>query len=579
MKRISIALVVFLYSTLIWAVSEPIVQFSVLTDPLQLEPGQIKSVRLTIEMPTGFHAYSEQFKIMAMSPEFNVGQISLSPEIEFYDKYTKKTKKGLFEKGEIQVQIEAPENLSSMPQKINFDLRYQICSEQVCYLPQMKSISLNINSTSLKTTPEGAEKFSLFSTGSIENQLSKNFLLTYFLVFLAGILTSFTPCIFPMIPITLSILGHDAETKTRTQNVLRSLFYVLGIALTYATLGSIAAMTGALFGKALANKYVISSLVVLFVLMAISMWGFFEIQVPAFIRNKFGTGKSHGYFGALIMGLVAGIVASPCVGPVLVSILSFVSSTQNAWLGFTLLFTYAIGLGLIFIVLGFSSHLIKKLPRSGPWMDLIKFLLGLLMIGAAFYYLQFVLDFKYWVIVLGLSSMVISFWKGAFNFKKRHPLKQSLALAIFIFSTTLALLAIFKIEYVTPLFNQSIASESQTGAIQWIPYSEKILQQAVSQNKPVMIDFFAEWCAACHELEEKTYTEAEFIELSKQFVLVKVDATEDTEDVQKILTQYNIKGLPTVVFVNRKGAILNDLTFTQFLDWNELKPKVLKALE
>ena len=579
MKRIFLTSIVFLFSTLIWAVSEPVVQFNVLTDPLQLEPGQIKSVRMTIEMPKGFHAYSDQFKVMALNPEFSVGQLMLSPEIEFYDKYTKKTKKGLFEQGEIQIQIEAPEKLSTMPQKISFDLRYQICSDQVCYLPQKKNISLNVNSTSLNPATNNADNFSFFSTGTIENQLSKSFLLTYFLVFLAGVLTSFTPCIFPMIPITLSILGHDAETKNRTQNVLRSIFYVLGIALTYATLGSIAALTGALFGKALANKYVISSLVVLFVLMAISMWGFFEIQVPAFIRNKFGTGKSHGYFGALIMGLVAGIVASPCVGPVLVSILSFVSSTQSVWLGFTLLFTFAIGLGLIFIVLGFSSHLIKKLPRSGPWMDLVKFLLGLLMIGAAFYYLQFVLDFKYWVIVLGLSLMAISFWKGAFNYKKRHPLKQGLALACFIFSTTLALLAVFKIDYVKPLFNESISTEKQNNVIQWIPYSEKILQQAVSQSKPVLIDFFAEWCAACHELEEKTYTEPEFIELSKQFVLVKVDATEDTDEVQKILTQYNIKGLPTVVFVNRKGAILNDLTFTQFLDWKELKPKVLEALK
>ena len=579
MKRIFLTSIVFLFSTLIWAVSEPVVQFNVLTDPLQLEPGQIKSVRMTIEMPKGFHAYSDQFKVMALNPEFSVGQLMLSPEIEFYDKYTKKTKKGLFEQGEIQIQIEAPEKLSTMPQKISFDLRYQICSDQVCYLPQKKNISLNVNSTSLNPATNNADNFSFFSTGTIENQLSKSFLLTYFLVFLAGVLTSFTPCIFPMIPITLSILGHDAETKTRTQNVLRSIFYVLGIALTYATLGSIAALTGALFGKALANKYVISSLVVLFVLMAISMWGFFEIQVPAFIRNKFGTGKSHGYFGALIMGLVAGIVASPCVGPVLVSILSFVSSTQSVWLGFTLLFTFAIGLGLIFIVLGFSSHIIKKLPRSGPWMDLVKFLLGLLMIGAAFYYLQFVLDFKYWVIVLGLSLMAISFWKGAFNYKKRHPLKQGLALACFIFSTTLALLAVFKIDYVKPLFNESISTEKQNNLIQWIPYNEKILQQAVSQNKPVLIDFFAEWCAACHELEEKTYTEPEFIELSKQFVLVKVDATEDTDEVQKILTQYNIKGLPTVVFVNRKGAILNDLTFTQFLDWKELKPKVLEALK
>ena len=179
MKRIFLLSVIFFYSTLIWAVDEaknsPTVQFNILTDPIQLEAGQIKSVRITIKMPKGFHAYSEQFKIMSLNPEFNAGEIKLSPEIEFYDKYTQKTKKGLFEQGEIQVQIEAPENLSTMPQKISFDLRYQICSDQVCYLPQKKNISLNVNSTSLNPKLEDAENISIFSTGSIENQLSKSF--------------------------------------------------------------------------------------------------------------------------------------------------------------------------------------------------------------------------------------------------------------------------------------------------------------------------------------------------------------------------------------------------------------------
>ena len=179
MKRIFLLSVIFFYSTLIWAVDEaknsPTVQFNILTDPIQLEAGQIKSVRITIEMPKGFHAYSEQFKIMSLNPEFNAGEIKLSPEIEFYDKYTQKTKKGLFEQGEIQVQIEAPENLSTMPQKISFDLRYQICSDQVCYLPQKKNISLNVNSTSLSPATSDADNFSFFSKGSIENQLSKNF--------------------------------------------------------------------------------------------------------------------------------------------------------------------------------------------------------------------------------------------------------------------------------------------------------------------------------------------------------------------------------------------------------------------
>lgn len=553
-------------------------QFHVLTQPLTLQEGQIKSARIAINLPKGFHAYLDQFKISNINPDsFQVGQLKVKPEIEFYDKFSKKNRKGLFETGEIEVQIESPEKVKNKMEKLMFDLKYQICSDQVCYLPQTYKVTIDVNFAQMKE--DAHPSMSMFSAGTIENQLAKNFYLTFLLVFLAGILTSFTPCIFPMIPITLSILGNDAHNKSRVQNILRSVFYVLGIAVTYSSLGVIAALTGAIFGQALQNKWVLSSLVGLFVLMALSMWGAFELQVPAFIRNRFGTGKSHGYTGAFFMGMVAGIVASPCVGPVLVSILSFVSTTQNAVLGFSLLFTYAIGLGLIFIAIGASSQLLKKLPRSGPWMEFIKFTLGLLMVGVALYYLKFIIPMEFWIIVLGLTLMAISIWQGAFHFQRKHPYRQGLFIIVFAASLTLTLLALFKRDQVSPIFNNQVDNVVGEMLVKWTPYSEAVIAQAKADNQPVILDFFAEWCAACHELEEKTYTNPEFVELSKQFKLVKIDATEDLPEVKQILEKYKIKGLPTVIFINKKGDILSELTFTQFLEWNELKPKMVKTLE
>jgi thioredoxin:protein disulfide reductase len=574
---IPILVFIFSISTLASAGNEAV--FKINTENLVLQQGQVKTAKIQITMPKGFHAYTDQFKVLNIEPsEFKAGQIMLNPEVKFYDKHNKKNRKGLFESGQIEIQIEAPVKLNANVEKLMFDLKYQICSEQICYLPKTFKAMITITQSEIKSAENTPDKNSIFSAGSIENQLSKNFFLTYLFVFVAGILTSFTPCIFPMIPITLSILGHDAEKKSRVQNVTRSIFYVLGIAITYSILGVIAAATGSIFGQALTNKYVITTLVFLFVLMAFSMWGAFELQVPAFIRNKFGTGKSHGYLGALVMGMVAGIVASPCIGPVLVSILSFVSTTQNITLGFTLLFTYAIGLGLIFIVIGFSSHFLKKLPRSGPWMEFIKFSLGMLMIIAALYYLKFIIPIQYWILTLGVTLLAISIWQGTYNFQRKHPFRQGLFIVVFILSFLLTLLSLFKFEYVAPIFDSKSTQVSES-KIQWIPYSKQVLETAVSEKTPVMLDFFAEWCGACHELEEKTYTNSEFIEMSKQFKLVKIDATEDLPEIQKILEEYQIKGLPTVLFINRKGEILSDLSFTQFLEWDELKPKMMKALE
>lgn len=546
-------------------------------------PGETKKVKIEVNMPAKFHAYSDQFKIVDVQPEtFKVGQIKVSPEIDFFDKFTKKNRKGLLEKGTISVLIEAPSAdklISDGVQQVTFKLRHQMCSETVCYLPQKALVIVNTpvpDAKQIKVTAPIKESFSLLK--SFEETLQTSLWLSFLSVFIAGILTSFTPCIFPMLPITISILGYHADKKSRLHNFSRALSYVLGIAITYSTLGVIAALTGSLFGSALTNKYVVTGFVVLFFTMALSMWGAFELQSPAFIRNRFGTGKSQGFFGAFIMGLVAGVVASPCVGPVLVSILSYVSTTKDVVLGFGLLFTFALGLGLIFIVIGIFSSALKLLPKSGRWMDFIKFVLGAGMWGAALYYAQFLMNDRWWTALIALSFVALAVWKGAFSFHKKNYIRQSFLLALFIFSVTVLILSVFKPQYLSSAFHIN-AEQKPVGTQSWAAYSDEAIAAGQADNMPVMLDFFAEWCGACHELEDKTFSTPEFKELAKGFKLVRFDATEDTEQIQQVLKKYNVKGLPTVIFINRNGVLLKELTFTQFLEISELKPKMQEALK
>lgn len=552
-----------------------------LLDPWQ--SGQNQELQLEIELPAGFHAYMDQFKIRNLTPEgFKAGNIRIKPEITFYDKYSKKERKGLYEKGRLSIVIEAPAAVAAS-QTVTFELRHQICSESVCYLPKNISVTAKVRSMASLNSPNEIltapmkEGFSVLK--SFEKALQSSLWLAFLSVFIAGILTSFTPCIFPMLPITISILGYHANQGSRLHNFSRALAYVFGIALTYSVLGVVAALTGSLFGSALTNKYVLAALVVLFFTMALSMWGVFELQSPAFIRNRFGTGKSHSLGGAFLMGLVAGVVASPCVGPVLVSILSYVSTTRNAVLGFGLLFTFAMGLGLIFLVIGLFSSALKLLPKSGAWMNFIKFVLGAGMWGAALYYAQFLVSDRWWTALVAASFVAFAVWKGAFNFRRKNHLRRSFLLALFIFSTTVLLLSFFRPQYLTNAFHLEDATAPATTGLNWAMYSEETLIAAQKEGKPVMIDFFAEWCAACHELEDKTFSTSEFRELAQGFRLLRFDATEDNEAIQKVLRKYHVKGLPTVMFINRNGVLLNELTFTQFLEIGELKPKMQEALK
>ena len=212
------------------------------------------------------------------------------------------------------------------------------------------------------------------------------------LVFLAGIGASLTPCVYPLIPVTVGIFGAS-KSASRLDSFLRSLTYVAGIAITYSTLGVIAAEVGGMFGAAMQSPWVTGTFAVLFVLMGLFSVGVFEFKVPGFLQNKLSSVGGAGYMGALAMGLVAGVIAAPCVGPILGGVLLFIAKTQNHMLGFFVMFTFALGMGLLFLLLGTFSNLVQKLPRSGSWMEAVKVIFAILFFTIALYYLQLAVGF------------------------------------------------------------------------------------------------------------------------------------------------------------------------------------------
>ncbi|MCB0420409.1 MAG: protein-disulfide reductase DsbD [Bdellovibrionales bacterium] len=545
-----------------------------------LSAGSSSGLKVELELAEGHHAYIEQFRLTALQPEgVSVGKIELSPVVEFFDKLAQKNKRGVKGGGSsLKSVIELPIGLPIGAQSLQLQLRYQACTDEYCLFPKKLPIEIPIK----VVANEGDSHLAVAAADSgpalglpIEVDFqSGNWVWIFLVVFFAGFLTSFTPCIFPMIPITLTVLGARGSDQSHLQGFIRSLSYVFGIAMTYSILGLIAASTGSLFGSLLGHPVVIICLALLFATMSLSMLGLFELKAPSFVSQKLshiGGGSSLG--GAFLIGAAAGIVASPCVGPILVSILAYVAQSQQLLLGFGLLFTFAMGMGLIFIALGTFSQLIQKLPKSGNWMDGVKYLFAFLMMALAVYYMNPLLSpglFNF-ISVVGLLAFSLFFL-----IRKNMLLIRFLGLLILVLAFAIAGGSFSKD---SPRFGTLINSSnahSSHSKVPWTPLTEEALIQAQNEGRPVIVDFVADWCASCKELDAYTFSNAEVLKATadKKVIWMQYDATMTDEVFEQYKKRFNILGLPTVLFFDKSG-IRDDLRLTGF----ETAESFLKRIE
>lgn len=575
--------------------------------PSRIEEGGTAEVVIDMELADHYHAYLDRFKLAIETPDdLKLDHFKITPVVQFMDTFSKKMKDGVEKKAQMRAIVEVPKGFKAGSHTAKIKLTYQACTTEHCLFPKHMSLDAPFDVVAFGTVsavsggssgsgasvePEqvvAAAPAAAPSAGGSEfqNALGKGTLSALLFVFVVGFLTSLTPCIYPMIPITLAVLGARTKGQSKVKSFSLSFTYVLGIALTYSILGVTAAKTGALFGSALSNVYVVTAIALLFVAMGLSMYGLFELQVPAIIRDKIGTAKTgSGYGGAFATGLIAGVVASPCVGPVLVSVLTYIAQTQNMVLGFMLLFTFAMGMGILFMILGTSSALIGKVPKAGAWMEIVKFVFGTVMVAMALYYVKPLYPAWLFNTLLGLAAILIASAYGAFEPNEKLEgagrVRKGAMLATFIVGLAFMLSGVLEKAGVPLLPAGGVVTAAAAGEsypkLAWQPFSASAVEEAVKAKKPVLIDFYADWCGACKELEKYTFTDQRIRDLSEKFVLLKVDATEDRPELDALKKQYAVMGLPTMIFYDTTGVIRNDLTVTGFEEADQFLKRMQSA--
>ena len=389
------------------------------------------------------------------------------------------------------------------------------------------------------------------------------------ILFAAGVLTSLTPCVYPLIPITVSIFGARNKASSRGRAAALSTTYVLGIATMYSGLGLGAAASGKAFGSFMGNPWVVGIFALAMLAFAASMFGLFEIRVPSSVQTKLASVGGIGFGSAFVMGLVAGIVAAPCTGPVLGAVLTFVATTRDLWFGFWLLFSYAMGMGLLFFVLGTFS---VSLPKSGAWMDSVKTVLGIALVVVAISFVRPLLPKApevgfdpMWLAVIGGVAIAIAVLIGTVHrsFYDGAGIKTAgIVLTVAALSFRLGWIVEPSVAEV-----QVAGGEGKTvGKIAWVYDEAKALAQAKAENKPILIDFYADWCTACVELDKHTFTDPKVREvLTNEFITLKVDGTEDSDEVMALQSKYGVVGLPLVTVVSPEGKQLEDPKILGFL--------------
>ncbi len=412
----------------------------------------------------------------------------------------------------------------------------------------------------------------------------KGLLLTFVLVFLGGLALNLTPCVYPLIPITISYFGGQAQNK-KGSLITHAILYVLGMAITYSILGSIAAFTGSLFGAALQNPYVLVTIALILVGLSLSMFDLYEIRVPMFLSN-FAGGARQGYFGTLFMGLTVGIVAAPCIGPFVLALLTYVGERGDVLLGFSLFFVLALGLGVPFLFLAIFSGSLNKLPRSGSWMVWARTIFGFILIAMAIYFVAPLLpNTLIYHLALAMTMLVggiyLAWLEPSRTEGKAFPIIRNIVGVIFMI-IALYLAATGVQGYIDDKLTEIKMEASTTAAsdeIRWFTYSEEKLQEAAAQGKPVMIDFYADWCIPCKELDKFTFSNPEVVELSRNFIMLKVDLTSASDpEVKRLKKQYQIKGVPTLVFLKPDGNEIPGLRVVGFEEPEKFIPIMKKAL-
>jgi thiol:disulfide interchange protein DsbD len=376
-------------------------------------------------------------------------------------------------------------------------------------------------------------------------------------IFAGGLALNLTPCVYPLIPITVSYFGGRSAQGKRGL-IGHGICYIGGLTLTNSLLGVVAALTGGLIGALLQSPLVLIAIAAVLAAFAMSLFGFWELRLPFWLTQA--AAKSYtGFFGSFFMGITLGVVAAPCIGPFVLGLLTWVATLGDPLIGFVIFFILSLGLGTPLFVLALFSGQLANLPKSGEWMNWVRYLMGWVLIGMAAYFVRPILPLlmqQYLLAAVAVAAGVHLGWldRTAAIFRAFPWVKAVVGTVCLVTGTVL-------------IGNQVFEGPP----VNWHRYSDRLLAESVEKNKPVIIDFYANWCAPCRELDDITFHHPDIVKLSRDdFIMVKVDLTEKGgQNYDRLLSEYHIKGVPTVVFIDNLGKERKDLRLVDFIQPDE----------
>ncbi len=383
--------------------------------------------------------------------------------------------------------------------------------------------------------------------------------MNYFSFFLLGIGLNLTPCVYPMLTITLSLF-RSAEGEHHRHSFWRALLYVAGITVMYTALGVTAAYTGQFFGGLLQNFWVLVLIGSFIIALSFSMFGLYTFRLPAWLVPQQGASSRRSALGLFFSGALVGLIAAPCMGPVVLALLAHVGREKNVVFGAVSFFMLALGLGMPYLVLGTFSALLKKLPKSGAWLVWVERALGVVLFTFGCFYL--IIAFRWpimpWLIPSALlgGGVYLGWIEGVDGKSPQFGIFKKIAGSLF------GIAGIVMMLYVTGF--------SPKPGVVWEKYRAGILEEAKAAGQPVILDFYADWCIPCHELDRFTYTDPRVIDLLKNFRRIKIDTTSvDTQEIEDVVLKFGVYGVPSIFFLDAKGREVKELRMTGFVSPDE----------